>query len=124
MVDSSDRFEHVVDPQCTWVVLEKLFTDKIFKVRPQNLLENEISPFYKGISKEFPYFKQKNMFFGIFSNFSQHVLAKYYRHDLYTPEACKVTMGGTLIQIWCLYLNYLCQRVDLTIFFYWTRFLE
>ena len=46
-----------------------------------------------------------------------NLLTKYYQHDLCTPGAFKVTVGGTLAQIWCLYLNYLCRGVDLTIFF-------
>ena len=62
VVDSYDRFEHVVDQLCKWIVLEKLFTDQISKVHLQNLLENGISSFYKGINKEFPYFKQKTCF--------------------------------------------------------------
>ena len=77
-----------------------------------------ISPFYKGISKEFPYFKQKNTVFWISSNFSQHVLAKYCSYGFHNPGACKVAVGGTLAQIWCQYLNYFLRGVGLTLFFF------
>ena len=54
-----------------------------------------ISLFYKGTSKEIPYFKHQKRIFWISSNFSQSVLAGYCGYDLKNSGACKVDMGGT-----------------------------
>ena len=106
MVDSLDQFEHVVDSQSTCVDPENNLRTRFRRFVSKNYSKNVISLFYKGISKEIPYFKHKKRIFWISSNFSQSVLAEYCSYDFHVPGARKVDVGLSPAQFWCQYLKY------------------
>ena len=117
MVDSIDQFEHVVDSQHTSVDPKNNLRTRFRRFVSENYSKIVISLFYKGISKEIPYFKHQKRIFWISSNFSQSVHAEYCGYDLHNPGTCKVDMGAPLPQFWCQYLKYFPRGVDLNIFF-------
>ena len=117
MVDNIDQFEHVVDSQPTCVDPKKSLRTRFRRFVSENYSKIVISLFYKGISKEIPYFKHQKRIFWISSNFSQSVLAEYCGYDLHNPGTCKVDMGAPLPQFWCQYFKYFPRGVDLDIFF-------
>ena len=117
MVDSIDQFEHVVDSQPTCVDPKNNLRTRFRWFVSENYSKIVISLFYKGISKEIPYFKQQKRIFWISSNISQSVLVEYYGYDLHDPGTCKVDVGAPLPQFWCQYFKYFPRGVDLDIFF-------
>ena len=65
VVDSIDQFEHVVDSQPTCVDPKNNLRTRFRRFVSENYSKIVISLFYKGISKEIPYFKHQKRIFWI-----------------------------------------------------------